>query len=123
MLFRSCLAIMIAASLLVWLLPGDAAARTPRSPGDQIEPIETTGPQPTGNGNPTGEPKSESAMPKQTPATTDPHTEQIKRTVRRIGLAGKITVFLKNGDDLHGSTSAIDQDRFQVAEVDLHQIV
>ena len=123
MLFRSCLAILIAASLLVWLVPANAAGKTPRSPDDHTELIETTGHQPTGSNNPRGEPNSESATPKQTPAPTDPHTEQIKRTVRRIGLGTKITVFVKNGDDVHGATTAIDQDKFQVAEVDLHQIV
>jgi len=65
----------------------------------------------------------EPATPKQTPTQADPQTEQVKRTVRRIGLASKITVFLKNGDDLHGAVAALDQDKFQVAEVDQHQLI
>src|SRR5215472_17169315 len=58
----------------------------------------------------------------QTPGPTDPRAEQIKRAVRHIAIGGKITVFLKNRDVFHGAVTAIDDDRFQVAEVDLHQI-
>jgi hypothetical protein len=32
-------------------------------------------------------------------------------------------VFLKNGDDLHGAVTMIDEHSFQVAEVDLHQVM
>jgi len=109
--------------MIMWLLPARAACNNPGSPGDHTQPIETTRRQPTASGDPKDEGSAEAAKAKQTPAPLDPHTEQIKRTVRRIGLGSKITVFVKNGDDVHGATTAIDQDKFQVAEVDLHQII
>jgi hypothetical protein len=69
-------------------------------------------------GDPVVEPVS-----KQAPAPMDPHTEQIKRAVQRIGLASKITVILKKKGALHGAITTIDNQAFQVAEVDLHRIV
>jgi hypothetical protein len=42
--------------------------------------------------------------------------------VRKIGIGSKITVFLNNGDELHGAVSQIDAESFQVAEIDLHQV-
>ncbi|HEX8136760.1 MAG TPA: hypothetical protein VF544_04135 [Pyrinomonadaceae bacterium] len=62
----------------------------------------------------------DSSRPSPTPP--DKRIEKIKRTVRKIGIGSKITVFLNNGDELHGAVSQIDAESFQVAEIDLHQV-
>ena len=49
--------------------------------------------------------------------------ERIRRVVNKVGVGRGITVFLKNGDDLHGTVSRIGEEDFEVAEVDLKQLV
>ena len=50
--------------------------------------------------------------------------EKIKRAVEEIGMAQKITVILKSGDDdLHGAVTRIGKDEFEVAEVDFQRVV
>jgi hypothetical protein len=52
----------------------------------------------------------------------DPAVEKLRREVDRIGIAQKITVFLKNGDALHGAVTKIERDEFAIAEVDFQRI-
>jgi hypothetical protein len=120
--FRACLAILIPAVLVASLIPSRVVCRSLPLRDDPLNLVEPN-PQQTTTTKPGGDPVVEPAAPKQTPAPTDPHTEQIKRAVQGIGLASKITVILKNKHDLHGATTAIDNQAFQVAEVDLHRIV
>ena len=54
-------------------------------------------------------------------AQADPRAEKIKHDVTKIGVAQKITVFLKNGDALHGAVTRIDAASFEIAEVDLRR--
>jgi len=56
------------------------------------------------------------------PTPPDKHVEKIKRAVQKIKIGSRITVFLNNGDELHGALTLIDADSFQVAEIDLHQV-
>jgi hypothetical protein len=88
------------------------------------------GPQPAA-GQPAKEtqavqPQQAQAQPPDSPrpALTPPdkRIEKIKRTVQKIGIGSKITVFLNNGDELHGAVTTIDTESFQVAEIDLHQV-
>jgi hypothetical protein len=58
----------------------------------------------------------------QTASPADPVVEKIRRAVEKTGMAQKITVFLKNGDALHGAVSMIDRDEFAIAEVDFQRI-
>ena len=60
---------------------------------------------------------------KQLPAPLDPHAEKIKRAVTRIGISGRITVYLIKAGELYGAVTQIDEDDFRVADVDLHQVV
>ncbi|HYV06420.1 MAG TPA: hypothetical protein VFB82_17620 [Blastocatellia bacterium] len=52
----------------------------------------------------------------------DPAVEKVRRSVEKTGMAQKITVFLKNGDALHGAVTKIDRDEFAIAEVDFQRI-
>jgi hypothetical protein len=48
--------------------------------------------------------------------------EQIKWKIRSLGIASRVTVQLNNGNDRYGSIERIDEDSFQLAEVDLKQV-
>jgi len=119
---RACMTVLIAISMVMLLLPRSVACNglsLQDSPPKQAASSQQPG---IDNTMPGGESKPGVAS-HQAPGPIDPRTEQVKRTVRRIGLASKISVFLKNGDDLHGAVAALDQDKFQVAEIDLHQLI
>ncbi len=59
----------------------------------------------------------------QPPAPLDKQGEKIKRVVSKIGVGERLTVFLKNGDDLHGTVSYLGETNFDVAEVDMHRLI
>lgn len=50
-------------------------------------------------------------------------TGKLKRVVEKVGVGHRITVFLKNGEDLHGTVSRVGAEDFDVAEVDLKQLI
>jgi hypothetical protein len=58
----------------------------------------------------------------QTAPPADPAVEKVRRDVEKTGMAQKITVFLKNGDVLHGAVTMIDRDEFAIAEVDFKRV-
>lgn len=49
--------------------------------------------------------------------------EKLKRVVNKVGVGHRITIFLKNGEDLHGTVSRVGAEDFDVAEVDLKQLI
>ena len=49
--------------------------------------------------------------------------EKLKRVVGKVGVGRRITVFLKNGEDLHGTVSRVGAEDFDVAEVDLKKLI
>ena len=49
--------------------------------------------------------------------------EKLKRVVNKVGVGHRITVFLKNGEDLHGTVSRVGAEDFDVAEVDLQKLI
>ena len=51
----------------------------------------------------------------------DPQAEKIRHEVEKIGMARKITVILKTGDEYYGSIARIDDTNFRIGEVDLRQ--
>jgi hypothetical protein len=56
------------------------------------------------------------------PTAKEDRAEQIKRKIRGLGLASRVTVQLNNGNERYGSIERIDEDSFQLAEVDLKQV-
>jgi len=59
------------------------------------------------------------------PQTTvpDPQVETVKRQVRQFGVAQNVTVVMRTGQEYYGAITRIEGDHFEVAEVDLKQVV
>lgn len=57
------------------------------------------------------------------PPFLDKDAARIRAQVEDLGVGHKITVKLKNGDYYHGAVSKIESDSFEIAEVDLAQVV
>jgi archaellum component FlaG (FlaF/FlaG flagellin family) len=63
----------------------------------------------------------DSGAPQTAPA--NPKADKIKRQVKKIGTGADITVELTNTHTYHGAIKWIDEDKFQIDEVDLKQVV
>ena len=60
----------------------------------------------------------------QTPAPKlDDKARKVKRMVEKIGVAGRLTLYLKNGEELYGSVVLYDEESVQITEIDLKQVV
>lgn len=57
------------------------------------------------------------------PAQSDVKARKIKRVVEKIGVAGKLTLYLKNGEELYGNVVAYDEESVRITEIDLKQVV
>lgn len=57
------------------------------------------------------------------PAKLDDRARKVKRTVEKIGVGGRLTLYLKNGDELYGSVVSYTEDGVQITEVDLKQVL
>jgi hypothetical protein len=114
-MWRACMTIFIALSLVLIQAPfakgEEPGAADPPSDGAKTE---------TARPETVQTPSQNSSQPATAPA--DKRIEKIRRTVRKIGIGSKITAYLNNGDELHGTVSMVDTESFQVAEVDLHQL-
>lgn len=58
-----------------------------------------------------------------TPAKLDDKARKIKRMVEKIGVAGRLTLYLQNGEKLYGSVVSYDEESLQIAEIDLKQVL
>jgi len=52
------------------------------------------------------------------PPPPDKQTAKIESELRKIGIGKTATIYLKNGDELHGTLSKLDPDSIQLVEVD-----
>jgi hypothetical protein len=85
--------------------------------------------QPTGDAPTGGQAQAQQQQP--APAATPPQTfplldkksAKIKRAVSNIGIGERITLIIKNGDDLHGTVTQIGADACLIAEVDRHEVL
>jgi hypothetical protein len=66
--------------------------------------------------------KSDKTASTRTPAKDDRRAEQIKSKLRSLGIASRVTIVLNNGNDRYGSIERLDEDSFQIAEVDMKQV-
>ena len=57
-----------------------------------------------------------------TTSKEDKRAEEVKWKVRSLGIGSRVTVKLNNGNERYGSIDRIDEDSFQLAEVDLKQV-
>jgi hypothetical protein len=53
----------------------------------------------------------------------DQHARKMKRNVEKMGVGHQVTAVLKAGGEYHGTVSKVDDESFQVAEVDLKRVV
>jgi len=58
-----------------------------------------------------------------TPPFLDKEAARIREKIEDLGVGHRLTVKLKNGDHYHGTISKIDSTSFEIAEVDLAQVV
>jgi len=58
-----------------------------------------------------------------TPPFLDKEAARIREKIEDLGVGHRLTVKLKNGDHYHGTISKIDSASFEIAEVDLAQVV
>jgi hypothetical protein len=83
--------------------------------------------QPAGGAQTGGQTQAQQPAPAATPPQPfpllDKKSERIKRAVSRIGIGERMTVIIKNGDDLHGTVTQIGADAFLLAEVDRHEVL
>ena len=67
-------------------------------------------------------PPTDNSASARLPAKADRRVEQIKGKLRGLGIASRVTVMLNNGNERYGSIERLDEDSFQLAEVDLKQV-
>ena len=58
-----------------------------------------------------------------TPPFLDKDAARLRAKIEDLGVGHRITLKMKNGDYYHGTISKIDSDNFEIAEVDLAQVV
>jgi hypothetical protein len=68
------------------------------------------------------QPQADKSAWPSTPAREDRKAEQIKSKLRSLGIASRVTVMLNNGNERYGSIERLDEDSFQLAEVDMKQV-
>ena len=107
---RRCLASLHALSLLLCCAPLRTEARAQAQSADKAKTQDQTGTKPN-------------AQPgrKRQPAPPEKQIEKVMHDVFNVGVGQGMTVFLRNGDTLHGTLADIRQDDFQIAEVDRRQ--
>jgi len=59
----------------------------------------------------------------QSPSKEDQQAERIKLKVQDLGVSARITVIFKNGKEFYGSVAQIDDDNFQLLEVDQKRLM
>src|SRR5438105_4857899 len=67
--------------------------------------------------------RANTSTPSQSSPGLDAHAEKMKRNVEKLGVGHQVTTVLKGGKEYHGTVSKIEAESFQVAEVDLKQII
>lgn len=66
---------------------------------------------------------SPAQLPNQPPSKVDQQAEKIKRKVQDLGVSARVTVILKNEQERYGSLAQIEDDSFQIVEVDQKQLM
>jgi hypothetical protein len=112
--------ILIAASILM-LDVRVGICRVP-APSQQQKAEDTSRQQqsPSSGGQTQPAPLSATQSPS---AKLDDKARKIKRTVEKIGVGGRLTLYLKNGEELYGSVVKLNEEELQITEVDLKQVL
>ena len=107
---RRCIASLLALSLILCCAPLYPEARAQTRPADKAKTQDQTGTKPN-------------AQPgrKRQPAPPEKQIEKVMHDVFNVGVGQGMTVFLRNGDTLHGTLAEIREDDFNLTEVDRRQ--
>jgi hypothetical protein len=107
---RRCLASLLALALILCCAPlHSKACAQPQSTGN-TKAQEQSAAKPNAQ-----------AGKKQQPTPSKKQVEKVMHAVFNVGVGRGLTVFLRNGDTLHGTLADIREDDFQIAEVDRRQ--
>lgn len=107
---RRCLASLLALALILCCAPLQSkTCAQPQSTGN-TKAQEQSAAQPNAQ-----------AGKKQQPTPSEKQIEKVMHAVFNVGVGRGLTVFLKNGDTLHGTLADIREDDFQIAEIDRRQ--
>ena len=106
---RRCSALVLALSLIACYSPLRLNARAQAQSTDQAETQGQTGT------------KQNAQAGQKQPAPSEKQIEKVMHDVFNVGVGQRITVYLRNGDTLHGTLAQIREETFEVSEVDLHQ--
>jgi len=106
---RRCLASLLALALILCCAPlHSKACAQPQSTGNTKAQDQSAKP-------------NAQAGKKQQPTPSEKQTGKVMHAVFNVGVGRGLTVFLRNGDTLHGTLADIRADDFQIAEVDRRQ--
>lgn len=118
---RDCLIVLVSICLITMSAPQGLSQGSQAADGFSQE---TTGTLQMKSGMQEKEkqpPKDKSASPRPA-AKKDSRADEIKWKVRSLGIAARVTVILNSGNERYGSVERIDEDSFELAEVDLKQV-
>ena len=112
---RRCLASLLALALILCCAPlHPKACAQPQSTGNTKAQDQKAQDQSAAKPN-------AQAGKKQQPTPSEKQIEKVMHAVFNVGVGRGLTVFLRNGDTLHGTLADIRADDFQIAEVDRRQ--
>jgi hypothetical protein len=117
---RYCLIVMVSMCLITMSAPKGLCKGWLAADGSLQET--TTTPPSKGIQDQEKQPQMDKSASARPPAKADRRVEQIKSKLRSLGIASRVTVMLNNGNERYGSIERLDEDSFQVAEVDLKQV-
>ena len=118
---RVCLIVLVSTCLITMSAPtglckgwlaGDRSSRE----------TTTTPPSKVGAQDQEKQPQANKSASVRTPAKEDRRVEQIKWKLRSLGIASRVTIILNSGNERYGSIERLDDDSFQLAEVDMKQV-
>ena len=107
---RRCSALVLALSLIACYSPLRLNARAQAQSTDKAKSQDQTVTKPNAQ-----------AGQKQQPAPSEKQIEKVMHDVFNVGVGQRMTVFLRNGDTLHGTLAQIREETFEVSEVDMRQ--
>lgn len=113
---RRCLALLLALFLWPGCAPRGSDARAQERPTDDAKTQEQTAAKQQQTAA-----KTNAQPGRQQPSPSEKQVEKVMHAVFNVGVGQQLTVFLKNGDTLHGTLAEIREDDFQIAEVDRRQ--
>ena len=118
---RYCLIVVVSISLITMSAPKGLCDGLLGADGS-VQGTTTTPPSKVGAQDPEKQPPTDKSASARHPAKADRRVEQIKGKLRSLGIASRVTVMLNNGNERYGSIERLDENSFQLAEVDLKQV-